>query len=144
MQPAYQDELDNLIQKLKQNRNRILATQEVPLSEVSLPKSPGVYMIYFDGELQYIGVSGNLKTRIKTNLLSGDRKSHTLINKLCTLKKWDIDEVLEFLKTAATIKFIDTETEDDAKILEDILIAMYHPLYNIPLRKLVKLIQGGM
>jgi excinuclease UvrABC nuclease subunit len=134
----YQDKLDKLIQKLKQNMNRLLATQKVPLSKASPPKSPGVYMIYFNGELQYIGSSGNLKERIKTNLLGGDRESHTLINKLCTLKNWNIDEVRNFLKTAATIKFIDTETEDDAKILEDVLVAIHHPYYNAPLRKLKK------
>jgi excinuclease UvrABC nuclease subunit len=135
----YQDKLDNLIQKLKQNMNRLLATQEVPLSKASPPKSPGVYMIYFNGELQYIGSSGNLKERIKTNLLGGDRETHTLINKLCTLKNWNIDEVRNFLKTAATIKFIETETEDDAKILEDVLVAIHHPYYNTPLRKLKKM-----
>jgi excinuclease UvrABC nuclease subunit len=134
----YQDKFDKLIQKLKQNMNRLLATQEVPLSKASPPKSPGVYMIYFNGELQYIGSSGNLKERIKTNLLSGNKESHTLINKLCTLKNWSIDEVRNFLKTAATIKFIDTETEDDAKILEDVLVAIHHPYYNTPLKKLKK------
>jgi excinuclease UvrABC nuclease subunit len=134
----YQDKLDNLIQKLKQNMNRLLATQEVPLSKAS-PKSPGVYMIYFNGELQYIGSSGNLKERIKTNLLSGNKESHTLINKLCTLKNWSIDEVRNFLKIATTIRFIDTETEDDAKILEHVLVAIHHPYYNTPLRKLKKM-----
>jgi excinuclease UvrABC nuclease subunit len=43
------------------------------------------------------------------------------------LKNRSIDEVRNFLKTAATIKFIDTETEDDAKILEDVLVAIHHP-----------------
>jgi hypothetical protein len=67
---SYQDKLDNLIQKLKQNMNRLLATQEVPLSKASPPKSPGVYMIYFNGELQYIGSSGNLKERKNKNKLT--------------------------------------------------------------------------
>jgi hypothetical protein len=31
----YQDKFDKLIQKLKQNMNRLLATQEVPLSKAS-------------------------------------------------------------------------------------------------------------
>jgi excinuclease UvrABC nuclease subunit len=134
----YQDKFDKLIQKLKQNMNRLLAIQEVPLSKASPPKSPGVYMIYFNGELQYIGSSEDIKRRIKTNLLSGNKESHTLINKLCTLKNWSIDEVRNFLKTAATIKFIDTETEDDAKILEHVLVAIHHPYYNTPLKKLKK------
>jgi hypothetical protein len=135
--------LDNLIQKLKQNIERLLTTQEVPLSKVSLPKSPGVYMIFFNGKLQYIGSSGNLKERIKTNLLSGDKEAHTLINKLCTLKNWSIDKAHNFLKTSATIKFIDTDTEDEAKILEDVLIALYHPFYNMPLKIAKKFIEIG-
>jgi hypothetical protein len=135
--------LDNLIQKLKQNIERLLTTQEVPLSKVSLPKSPGVYMIFFNGKLQYIGSSGNLKERINTNLLSGDREAHTLINKLCTLKNWNIDKAHNFLKTSATIKFIDTDTEDEAKILEDVLIALYHPFYNMPLKIAKKFIEIG-
>jgi len=53
----YQDKLNGLIQKLKQNMNRLLDVQEVPLSKASPPKSPGVYMIFFDGKLQYIGSS---------------------------------------------------------------------------------------
>jgi hypothetical protein len=140
---SYQDKLDNLIQKLKQNMNRLLATQEVPLSKASPPKSPGVYMIFFNGKLQYIGSSENLKERIKTNLLSGDKEAHTLINKLCTLKNWSIDKAHNFLKTSATIKFIDTNTEDEAKILEDVLIALYHPFYNMPLKIAKKFIEIG-
>jgi len=47
-----------------------------------------------------------------------------------------VSEAVSFLKANSNIKFIETQTEDDAKILEDVLIAMYHPFYNTPLRKL--------
>jgi hypothetical protein len=123
--------------------NRLLATQEVPLSKASPLNSPGVYMIFFNEKLQYIGSSGNLKERIKTNLLSGNREAHTLINKLCTLKNWSKEKAHNFLKTAATIKFIETETEDDAKILEEVLIALYHPFYNMPLKIAKKFMEIG-
>jgi excinuclease UvrABC nuclease subunit len=126
---SYQAILNDLIQKLKQNIELLMATQEVPLSKVELPKSPGVYMIFFEGKLQYIGSSGNLNHRIKTTLLSGDRKSHTLINKLCELRNWDLAKTRSFLKSSSNIKFVVTKTEDDAKILEDVLIAIYHPFY---------------
>jgi excinuclease UvrABC nuclease subunit len=134
----HQVTLDSLIQKLKQNVELLMATQETPLSKARLPGSPGVYMLFFEGKLQYIGSSGNLNDRIRTNLLSGNRKSHTLINKLCELRNWDETKTLNFLKSTSNVKFIATETEDDAKILEDVLIALHHPLYNIPLRKLKK------
>jgi len=79
--------------------------------------------------LQYICSSGNLNDRIRRNLLNGNRKSHTLINKLCELRNWDVKETLKFLKSHSDITFIVTETEDDAKILECVLIAIYHPFY---------------
>lgn len=88
--------------------------------------------------LQYIGSSGNLYERLKANLLRGDRESHTLINKLCELRKLDVTGVLSFLKSKSSVKLLATETEDDAKILEDVLIAIYNPFYNVPLRRLKK------
>lgn len=133
---AYNFDLNNLIEKLRKNLKCLTATREIPLSQAKPPKSPGVYMLFFEGHLQYVGSSGNLNERIKTNLLSGNRESHTLINKLCELRGWNVSRVVSFLKSSANIKFIETETEDDAKILEDVLISMYHPQYNTPLRKL--------
>jgi len=93
-------------------------------------------MLFFEEKLQYIGSSGNLIERIRTNLLSGNRESHTLINKLCALRGWEVHNVVSWLKHNSKIKFIATETGDDAKILEDFLIAIYHPHFNTPLRKL--------
>lgn len=134
----YETVLDSLIEKLRKNLQRLRATQETPLSQVRPPKFPGVYMLFFEGKLQYIGSSGNLNQRIRTNLLSGNRESHTLINKLCDLRRWDVSNAVSFLKFNSNIKLIATETEDEAKILEDVLIAIHHPFYNTPLRKLKK------
>lgn len=134
----YETVLDSLIEKLRKNLQRLRAAEETPLSLVRPPKLPGVYMLFFEGKLQYIGSSGNLNKRIRTNLLSGNRESHTLINKLCELRNWDVSSTVSFLKANSKIKHIATETEDDAKILEDVLIAIYHPFYNTPLRKLKK------
>jgi len=134
----YETILEDLIETLKKNIKSLSVTKITPLSQVKPPKSPGVYMLFFAGELKYIGSSGNLKKRLRTNLISGNRKSHTLINKLCELKKWDVSTTVSFLRDNAEIKLIATETEDDAKILEEILITIYQPYYNIPLRKLKK------
>jgi excinuclease UvrABC nuclease subunit len=131
--------LSNLIKKLKRNLKDFEASEKNFLSQVRPPKLPGVYMLFFEAKLQYIGSSGNLHKRLRTNLLSGDRESHTLINKLCELRKLDVTSVLSFLKSNSNVKILATETEDDAKILEDFLIAIYHPFYNVPLRKLKEL-----
>lgn len=134
----YKTTLDSLIEKLRKNLQGLMAAQETPLFQVRPSKSPGVYMLFFEEKLQYVGSSENLNRRIRTNLLSGNRKSHTLLNKLCELRKWSVSEAVSFLKSNSNIKLIETETEDDAKILEDFLIAIYHPFYNTPLRKLKK------
>lgn len=42
------------------------------------------------------------------------------INKLCWEKKWDVSNTISFLRDNSTIKFLETETDDDAKILEDV------------------------
>lgn len=137
----YKTTLDNLIGKLRKNLQSLIAVQKIPLSQVRPLELPGVYMLFFEGELQYIGSSGNLNKRIRTNLISGNRKSHTLINKLCVLKKWDVSKAVNLLKFNSTIKLKETDSEDDAKILEDVLIAIHHPFYNTPLRKLKKQIR---
>jgi len=128
----------SLIENLRQNLGKLQGLEEEPLSQASLPKSHGVYELFFEGELKYVGSSENLDQRIRRNLLSGNRKSHTLINKLCTLRKWEVSDAVSWLKNNSKIKFIETETDDDAKILEDFLIAIYHPHFNTPLRILKK------
>lgn len=134
-----EDVLKNLIVSLRNNFKTISANKEFPLVQVRPPKSSGVYMLFFDGELQYIGFSANLFERLRGNLLSGDKKSHTLINKLCELREWDELITVDYLKSNSTVKFLQTKTEDDAKILEGVLIAIHHPFFNIPLRKLRKM-----
>ena len=120
----------NLIEKLRQNLDKLLRTEDVSLPQARPPKSAGVYMLLFEEELQYIGYSGNLSKRIRGDLLSGDRKSHTLINKLHKLRRWGVSVVVRWLKDNARAKFISTDTEYDARILEDFLIAIYHPYFN--------------
>lgn len=130
--------LDSLIIKLKKNLQDLMAAKEIRLSQIRPSKSPGVYMLFFEGELQYIGSSGNLNRRIRANLLGGNRESHTLINKLCVLRNWSRTETLNFLKMNSTLKVVETDSEEDAKILENVLIPIHHPFFNVPLRKLKK------
>jgi excinuclease UvrABC nuclease subunit len=128
--------LRKIVETLISNVNRFEDITSVSLIQAKPPKKPGVYMVFFEEKLQYIGSSTNLHERIRTNLVSGDRQAHTLINKLCKLKNWTETETHAFLKDNSTIKFVDTASEDDAKILEDVLIAVHHPFYNTPLRKM--------
>jgi len=55
----YNVKLDSLIKRLRESLQCLIATKETSLSQVKPSKSPGVYMLFFEGKLQYIGSSGN-------------------------------------------------------------------------------------
>ena len=132
--------VEQIISALKRDFERIHIAQKMPLSEAKPSKGKlGVYMLFFEGDLQYVGSSKNLYKRIRNNLLSGNEKSHTLINKLCKLREnWNERRAKNFLKSSAKIKFIEMDSIEKAKILEYILIAIYKPYYNTPLKQLLK------
>lgn len=85
----------------------------------SFPTNPGVYQYYDkDGKILYVGKAKNLKNRVSSYFRQQheNRKTQILVNK--------IDE----------IKYIITETEYDALLLENNLIKQYSPRYNILLK----------
>ncbi len=85
----------------------------------SLPQRPGVYQ-YFDaeGKILYVGKAKNLKKRVSSyfNKEPGSGKLRLLVRKI------------------RDIRFIVTETELDALLLENNLIKKLQPRYNIMLK----------
>ncbi len=85
----------------------------------TFPTNPGIYQ-FFDkeGKILYVGKAKNLKNRVSSYFRQqhDNRKTQVLVNK--------IDE----------IKYIITETEYDALLLENNLIKQYSPRYNILLK----------
>lgn len=85
----------------------------------SLPASPGVYRYYdSEGKILYVGKAKNLKKRV-----SGYFNKEPESGKLRVL-----------VKKIRDIKFIVTETELDALLLENNLIKKLQPRYNIMLK----------
>jgi excinuclease ABC subunit C len=85
----------------------------------SLPGSPGVYRYYDgDGKILYVGKAKNLKKRVSSyfNKEPESGKLRVLVRKI------------------RDIKFIVTETELDALLLENNLIKKLQPRYNIMLK----------
>jgi len=84
------------------------------------PKKPGVYQ-FFDssGNLLYVGKAKNLKNRIGSYFSSEKAKSGKL--KL-------------MVKKISSIKFILTENEKEALLLENSLIKRHQPKYNVLLK----------
>lgn len=86
----------------------------------ALPNEPGIYK-YFDsdGELMYIGKAKNLKKRVSSYFVKNyehSRKTAIMVKKI------------------AEIQFTLVDTENDALILENVLIKKYKPKYNINLK----------
>lgn len=86
---------------------------------LNLPESPGIYQ-FFDknNDIIYIGKAKNLKKRVKSyfNLKKIQNKTKILVRQI------------------TNIKYIIVNTENDAFLLENILIKKYKPKYNIQLK----------
>jgi excinuclease ABC subunit C len=85
----------------------------------NIPRKPGVYR-YFDadGTLLYIGKAKNLKNRVSSYFV----------------KTLESAKTRQLVKRISDIKYIVTDTEYDALLLENTLVKEYQPRYNIQLR----------
>jgi len=68
--------------------------------------------------------------------MNGSMSSHTLISKLCKTRSGIFWIITGFLKRSATIKLVETNNVNEAKILEEIIIAIEDPLYNGTIQKI--------
>jgi len=85
----------------------------------TLPNKPGIYQYYDkDERIIYVGKAKNLKKRVSSYFT----KTH------------QVGKVRVLVKKITDIKFIVTETELDALLLENNLIKKYQPRYNIQLK----------
>ncbi|UBM62910.1 excinuclease ABC subunit UvrC [Candidatus Sulfidibacterium hydrothermale] len=85
----------------------------------SLPEKPGVYRYYDkDGKILYVGKAKNLKKRVSSYFN----------------KEPDSGKLRLLVKKIQDIRFIVTETELDALLLENNLIKKLQPRYNIMLK----------
>ena len=85
----------------------------------SLPESPGVYRYYdSEGKILYVGKAKNLKKRVSSYFN----------------KEQESGKLRVLVKKIRDIKFIVTETELDALLLENNLIKKLQPRYNIMLK----------
>ncbi len=96
------------------------AKQEVLLKKARLlPEMPGVYQMFSSsGTLLYVGKSKTLKNRVSSYFQSGEKSAKTA----------------RLVSQIADFKTIVTETEEEALLLENELIKLHKPKYNILLK----------
>lgn len=102
--------------KRKQDMNPPIALKQ---QVASLPDKPGVYQ-YFNanGEIIYVGKAKNLKKRVSSyfNKVHESGKTNVLV------------------KNIVSLKYIVVDTEEDALLLENNLIKVHQPRYNVLLK----------
>jgi len=123
------------IKKLSDILQRFLTVKQVKIAELrrrDIPDSPGIYAIYTSNNQKplYIGSTNNLRRRIYTNHLKGNRQASTLRRKLFK-KLGDKRNVTEFIE-ACLIRFISLEgmNEKEIKAVEHFFIAILEPELN--------------
>jgi len=123
------------IEKLSDVLQRFLAIEQVKMVELrrkDIPDSPGIYAVYAPNSQKslYIGSTNNLRRRIYTNHLKGNREASTLRRKLFKELK-DERKVTEFLETCS-IRYISLEgmSEKEIKAVEHFFISILEPEMN--------------
>ena len=97
-----------------------MISSEVLKQQVSsLPDKPGVYQYFnVNEEIIYVGKAKNLKKRVSSyfNKIHDSGKTNVLV------------------KNIASLKYIVVDTEEDALLLENNLIKVHQPRYNVLLK----------
>ena len=111
----------------------LLDTPAVILGDVvrnDVPKTSGVYVIRNNGELLYIGKSGNLRTRICSQHLGPRKRSSTLRRKVSKHLRTDDEELITDWLRSASIGWIELGHHGLTLAVEDYAIAERNPPFN--------------
>lgn len=113
--------------------HQLIKAQSVLLGDIvrkNVPQTAGVYAIRNNGDLMYIGKSGNLRVRICSQHLGSRKRSSTLRRKVSKhLRTDDEDKITEWLRSA-TIGWIELGYHGLTLAVEDCAIAKYNPPFN--------------
>ena len=91
-----------------------------------LKKITGVYVIFFENKVIYVGKTNKFNVRFGTDLMH--KTTHTFHNKL--LKEKTLEEVKDFIKKKCQYKIKECKDEVEAEQLEHFAISIYEPPYN--------------
>ncbi len=111
----------------------LMTLPEILLSEVdrkTVPQTPGLYVIRHENTLQYIGQSGNLRTRICSQHLAPRKRSSTVRRKVSRhINSEDELLITVWLKTA-TIAWLELGHHGLTLAVEHHAITKHKPPFN--------------
>ena len=119
----YNEELN----KLKENFEALDKSDFLSWEQIKQLKGIiGVYVIFFENKIIYVGKTNNFNVRFGTNLM--DKSTHTLHRKL--LREKSLEEVRDFIKQKCRYKIKECNDVIEAEELESFVISVFEPSYN--------------
>jgi len=117
------------ITKMQKVMNQLLTSEFMKFNQrKNLANKCGIYAIYKNSKIIYVGYTGNsLKRRFQE--LMGDYRSHSLHNNLIK-KLGNKKRVQNFLISKCRFKVKEFDNQKEAKIAEHFIIGVVNPKYN--------------
>ncbi|MBX7240385.1 MAG: hypothetical protein K1X92_01455 [Bacteroidia bacterium] len=122
--------MEEKLEILKSKLETLLKSNFMTFNEVAALKDRmGVYLIYEDEKIIYIGKTNKFHIRFGTDLKH--ESTHTLVGKLIKSERFeDRYQVLDYFKTKCRIRIEFCETNREAEALEGIAIYLLEPELN--------------
>ncbi len=126
------DKLEKRLPKLKKYADEILKQDTIRLTDLKysqIPEKSGVYIIYNNKKVIYIGNTQNLRNRIYRNHLMGEERSSILKKKIMKERNLSRSKAKEYMKKYLSVRYriIPTSKIDS---VEHFLISLFVPKYN--------------
>jgi excinuclease UvrABC nuclease subunit len=124
---------EELIKKLRSNYKKISSSGLLNLADLeALPKTSGVYMVYRNNSVVYVGSTKNLRRRtrnflkrvLEKHIPKGEFK-HTLNTKL-----FKLGTLTPSFYSRCSFRVLETKDIYEARLLEQLLISIFKPRYN--------------
>lgn len=119
--------LKTILEEEEKYAKRVMGTNPIEINDnLVFPESPGVYLIYRNKEVIYIGQSNNIRGRFKKHLsASQSTKGSTFRRILVRTHGTEPRNTKEWIMKNYYISFIEIDDLDICKLVESLLIAYF-------------------
>lgn len=117
--------MDEVLKESKSIANDLMTKKPVKCSELELPKTGGVYLIYFLKNSMYVGKATNLHRRIKSDHVSGAKDTETSSFRTSLQSNRGITpgkDMKEWIIKNCFFSYVPIEDRDMCALVEAILI----------------------
>jgi excinuclease UvrABC nuclease subunit len=122
--------LDEKFLLVRDRLNKVLISDFLTFDQVSkLKNQMGVYFVYEDDVILYIGKTNKFNIRFGVDLKH--ETTHTLVAKLIKSGRFqDRFEVIDFLKNICKVRIVLADSNTEAEAIEAMAIWLLNPVFN--------------